>query len=346
MCSKILLYIEFPPPMHGMTYINKIIYDSFKNNDSYDFFDTNFTLDVNEVSKKSFRKIFKNISIMFMAWKAFFQLNPKSVYSIVSATKYGIIRDFAILTPALLFKKRLVLHLHGFTHYKIYQNSALYNFFFDILSKNAEIIVLCHNQKEQTLATMRKDSVILHNCINRNTVIKEKIKNNILQICYISNISREKGTLDLIKAVQNRTDVRLIIAGNFISEKEDFLKLLEQCENISYVGFANEEEKQKIIESSDIFCLPSKLEEGAPISIIEAMSYGLPIIATDKGCISSMIKDSGFILPLDYNSSDIINGIEFIKSKYDILSANAVKTYRENYSQEKFIQNLERILIC
>ena len=59
MCSKILLYIEFPPPMHGMTYINKIIYDSFKNNDSYDFFDTNFTLDVNEVSKKSFRKIFK-----------------------------------------------------------------------------------------------------------------------------------------------------------------------------------------------------------------------------------------------------------------------------------------------
>ena len=192
--------------MHGMTYINKIIYDSLKSNDSYVFFDTNFTLDVNEVSKKSFRKVFKNISIMFMAWKAFLKLSPKSVYSIVSATKYGIIRDFAILIPALLFKKKIVLHLHGFTYYKIYQNSFLYKFFFDLLSKNAVIIVLCDNQKIQTLAIMSKNSTILGNCINRNVVAKEKIKNNILQICYISNISREKGVLDLIKAVQNRVD--------------------------------------------------------------------------------------------------------------------------------------------
>ena len=344
MRSKILIYMELPPPMHGMTYINKIIYDSLKNNNSYVFFDTNFTLDVNEVSKKSFRKVFRNISIMFIAWKAFFQLNPKSVYSIVSATKYGIIREFAILIPALLFKKKLVLHLHGFTYYKIYQNSILYKFFFNLLSKNAVIIVLCDNQKGQTLAVMSKDSTVLNNCINRNTVVKEKIKNNILQICYISNISREKGVLDLIKSVQNRADLRLTIAGNFLSEKEIFLELVGQCKNVSYVGFADEDAKQEIFESSDIFCLPSKLEEGSPISIIEAMSYGLPIIASNKGCIVDMIDGLGYVLPKDYSSNDIIDGIEFIKSKYDILSANAIKKYQQNYSQEKFIQNLESIL--
>jgi len=344
MCRNILLYIELPPPVHGMTYINKIIHDSLKSNDSYILFDTNFTLDVNEVSKKSFKKVFKNIFIMLKAWNFFFQFNPKCVYSAASATKYGIIRDFAILIPALLFKKKLVLHLHGFTYYKIYQNSILYKFFFDLLSKNAVIIVLCNIQKSQTLTIMNKKSTVINNCINRSPIVKKKIKNDIFTICYVSNISKEKGTIDLIKALRNRLDVRLIIAGNFLSEKEDILELIEQSENISYVGFANEEVKRKIIESSDIFCLPSKLEEGAPISIIEAMSYGLPIISTDKGCISDMIKDSGFILPEDYNGSDIINGIEFIKSKYDILSANAVKKYRENYSQEKFIQNLERIL--
>ena len=342
--GKVLLLLEFPPPMHGVTYINKIIFDSLKYNDNYTFCDTNFTIDVSEVSKKSFRKVFRNISIMFIAWKAFFQLNPKSVYSIVSATKYGIIRDFAILIPALLFKKKLVLHLHGFTYYKIYQNSILYKFFFNLLSKNAVIIVLCDNQKGQTLAVMSKDSTVLNNCINRNTVVKEKIKNNILQICYISNISREKGVLDLIKSVQNRADLRLTIAGNFLSEKEDFLELVGQCKNVSYVGFADEDAKQEIFESSDIFCLPSKLEEGSPISIIEAMSYGLPIIASNKGCIVDMIDGLGYVLPKDYSSNDIIDGIEFIKSKYDILSANAIKKYQQNYSQEKFIQNLESIL--
>jgi len=342
--GKVLLLLEFPPPMHGVTYINKIIFDSLKYNDNYTFFDTNFTIDVSEVSKKSFKKAFKNIFIMFMAWKAFFQFNPKSVYSIVSATKYGIIRDFAILIPALLLKKRLVLHLHGFTYYKIYQNSVSYKFFFNILSKNAVIIVLCNNQKGQTLSVMSKDSIVLNNCINRNVVAKDKVKNNILQICYISNISREKGTLDLIKSVQNRADIRLIIAGNFLSEKEDFLELVGQCDNISYAGFADEEVKREIFESSDVFCLPSKLEEGGPISIIEAMSYGLPIIASDKGCIADMIDGLGYVLPKDYNSSDIIDGIEFIKNNYDTLSVNAMKKYQQNYLQERFIGNLENIL--
>ena len=107
----------------------------------------------------------------------------------------------------------------------------------------------------------------------------------------------------------------MIIAGDFLSEKEDFLELIEQCENISYLGFAGEEVKQEIFESSDIFCLPSKLEEGSPISIIEAMSYGLPIIASDKGCIKDMIDGLGYLLPKDYSSNDIIDGIEFIKSR-------------------------------
>lgn len=344
MSSKILLYIELPPPVHGMTYINKIIYDNLVNKDDYVFYDTNFTLDVSEVSNVSFKKIVKNISIMFSAWKVFFASNPKSVYSILSATKFGIIRDFAILIPALLFKKRLVLHLHGFTYYTIYKNSKLYKFIFDIFSKNAVIIVLCENQKNQTLTVISKDSVVLHNCVNKRSIVKVKVQNEILQICYISNISRQKGTLDLIKAVQNKKDIKLIIAGNFLTEKEEFFELLNQCENISYVGFADEKIKQEIFESSDIFCLPSKLEEGSPISIIEAMSYGLPVIASDKGCIADMIDEVGYLLPEGYSSNDIINGIEFISNNYDVLSSNSITKYQKNYSQEKFIENFKNIL--
>jgi glycosyltransferase involved in cell wall biosynthesis len=74
------------------------------------------------------------------------------------------------------------------------------------------------------------------------------------------------------------------------------------------------------------------------------MSYGLPIIASDKGCIKDMIDGLGYLLPKNYSSHDIIDGIEFIKTSYDVLSANAIKKYRENHSQEKFIQNLESIL--
>ena len=281
---------------------------------------------------------------MFMAWKAFFVCKPESVYSILSATKYGIIRDIAILLPVLLFKKRLVLHLHGFTYYKIYQNSKLYKFLFDLLSINATLIVLCDKQKNKTLEIMGKNGIVLNNCINKNSIAKVKKRNNKLQICYISNISRQKGTLALIKAIQNLENIELVIAGNFLDDKEDFFELINKCENITYLGFADEKVKQEIFESSDIFCLPSKLEEGSPISIIEAMSYGLPIIASDKGCIADMIDGIGYVLRQDYSSDDIMNGIEFINNNYDVLSANAIIKYQENYLKENFIENLENIL--
>ena len=74
------------------------------------------------------------------------------------------------------------------------------------------------------------------------------------------------------------------------------------------------------------------------------MSYGLPIIASDKGCIADMIDGIGYVLRQNYISDDITNGIEFISNNYDILSANTIKKYQENYSQEKFIENLENIL--
>lgn len=345
MKNKILLYLELPPPMHGMTYINQIIYNNLKDGDCYTFYDTNFTVDVNEVGNVSAKKILKNISIMFGAWKSFFKCKPNKVYSILSASKFGIVRDFMINLPAILFGRQLVLHLHGFTYYKIYQRSRLYKILFDIMNKNSIIIVLCNKQKQKTLNIMSKESIVLHNCLNNEIQDVCKIKNEILKVCYISNISKQKGTFDLVKAIQKYPkEIKLVIAGNFLSDKDEFLELIKDSLNISYVGFANETIKKEILGTSDIFCLPSKLEEGSPISIIEAMSYGLPVIASDKGCIADMINEMGYLLPQDYSEGDILNGIKFIDNDYNVLSANAIKKYQQNYSQEKFIENLKNIL--
>lgn len=336
--------MELPPPIHGVTYTNKIIYDSLK--DDYFFYDTNFTVNVGEVSKFTFQKIMKNFFIIFGAWKTFARINPKKVYIVVSATKYGIIRDFMISLPPVLFQKKRLLHLHGFTYYKIYQKSWFYRFLFNIISKNSQLIVLCEEQKKQTNLLMNKSSIVIHNCLNKNSTIDiKKKKNDILQVCYISNISKEKGTFDLIQAVkQSKKNIKLVIAGNFLSAEDEFFSLIKDDENISYVGFADEKIKENILKSSDVFSLPSKLEEGSPISIIEAMSYGLPILATDKGCISEMICEIGYLLPDAYSSKDILNGLEYIDTNYDKLTANSLDKYQKNYSKNKFINHFKNIL--
>jgi glycosyltransferase involved in cell wall biosynthesis len=342
--NKVLLFMEFPPPMHGMTYINQIIYDNLKDDKIYSFYDTNFTNDVKEIGNKSFKKVFNNISIMFGAWKSYFIVKPTVVYSLLSASLFGIIRDFMITLPAIIFKKVLVIHLHGFTYYKIYRSNKLYKILFDIMTNNSKIIVLCEKQQKLTLEIMKKDSIILHNCLNYTKRNDNKKKNGLLQLCYISNISKEKGTFDLVNAIKNyKTNIKLIIAGNFLSGKEEFLELIKNEDNISYIGFANEEIKNKLLGDSDIFCLPSKLEEGSPISIIEAMSYGLPIISTNKGCIKDMIQDVGYLLSDNYQYMDIIDGIKYINSNYEVLSKLSLEKYNLNYSQNTFIMSLKDI---
>ena len=342
--DKILINIDLPPPMHGMTYINSIIYKNLKDS-GYKFNTLNLSNTLEDNEKITLKKIMKSLNVVFSTWRVFFKTKPDSLYTILSGTKYGILRDVIMFLPAIIFNKRLVLHLHGFTHYKTYKSSFLYRVLFKIISKNSTIIVLCEKQKQETSVVMNKDSVVLNNCLSAPSVYESKDRNSsILKLCYISNISEGKGTIDLMKSIANHSNIELIVAGNFLDNEEVFNDIIKNSNNISYIGFANEKIKHALFEKSDIFCLPSKLEEGSPITIIEAMSYGLPILATDKGCIKDMVKDIGYVLENDYISVNLLEGLKYIDGNYDMLSTNSRTKYEEEYSQKKFIEKFQKII--
>lgn len=87
----------------------------------------------------------------------------------------------------------------------------------------------------------------------------------------------------------------------------------------------------ELLASSDIFFLPS-YREGFPISIIEAMYYGLPVIASNVGGISEIIKDgiNGFLIdPNNYELERLVSLIIQLRDKreiYNKVSENAINT--------------------
>ena len=346
MKNKTLFYIELPPPVHGMTYINKIIYHGLKNQKNYYFHDVDFSNEVSDIGKKGFGKVWQNIKLAFGAWKSFFKVMPTGVYSIVSATNFGIVRDFLILIPSILLGKKRILHLHGFTYYDIYQSSGAYRVFFDILASNSKLIVLCETQKQKTKEIMLKDSFVLYNVlqsdvdINSKKIDKEKIK-----LLYISNISKSKGTLDLLKSIKNIDNIVLTIAGSFWTDEDEFSKLCEEMKDkVNFVGFADETRKQELLKSHDIFCIPSRLSEGSPVSIIEAMAYGLPVIGTDKGCIKDMINECGYVVDGTLDEHQMKKALEYIAINYELFSQKALENYKSFYSKDVFIKRLEEII--
>lgn len=342
--NKILLSINLPPPMHGMTYINQIIYQNLKDDKKYSFHIINRKDSLRDNEKFKLKKVFGNFLLIYDFWKSFFKTRPSAIYLLLSGTKFGIIRDFLMYLPVIIARKKMICHLHGFTHYKTYKNSLLYRVFFNIMTQNSKLVVLCDRQKYATMQLMNKESYILSNCLNSDEVFSKNLSDSTLKLCYISNISEGKGTIDLIKAVKNKKNISLVVAGSFLDNKEVFLSIVQESQNIKFVGFANEDQKNEILKSSDIFCLPSKLEEGSPISIIEAMRYGLPILATNKGCITQMIQGAGYVLEDNYSEDDIIKGIEYIRKDYVTLSQNANTYYEKFYSKKVFIENLNKLL--
>jgi glycosyltransferase involved in cell wall biosynthesis len=104
---------------------------------------------------------------------------------------------------------------------------------------------------------------------------------------YVFTLGRfveEKGFDLLIKAFDKlgQSDYQLVIAGDADHEEtySRKLKLLAKAKNVILTGFVKGEELQQLYGNARLFVLPSS-HEGMPISLLEAMSYRLPVLVSD-----------------------------------------------------------------
>jgi glycosyltransferase involved in cell wall biosynthesis len=120
------------------------------------------------------------------------------------------------------------------------------------------------------------------------------------RVLYLSLCYRDKGLFDAIDAVaeinarlqakRSAARVQLDVAGKFYlaDEEAEFTGRLGQAELndahgplVVYHGFADEPKKRELFAQADAFVLASYYEfEAHPVSLVEAMAHGLPIIAT------------------------------------------------------------------
>lgn len=110
-------------------------------------------------------------------------------------------------------------------------------------------------------------------------------------IGYLGRLSPEKNVIGMIKAVKalKQAEINLKIAGTGPLFAK--LKKLED-ERIKILGYV--EDAASFYRSVDVFLLPSKLE-AQPITLLEAMASGLPIIATDVGDNKHFISGNGIL---------------------------------------------------
>ncbi len=165
-------------------------------------------------------------------------------------------------------------------------------------------------------------------------------------IAFLGRLSREKNINLLVKAfeiVQDKIpDARLLLIGEGVERKH-----LKKKKYITVTGFVDNPEDY--LQAADVFVLPSMTETTA-LSLMEAMSVGLPCIATAVGAIPSYVESdvNGILIDKDSLSkfilSTVIQDLYKLPRKRYSLGEQASKTISDKYKWEDTALRLETLL--
>ncbi len=143
----------------------------------------------------------------------------------------------------------------------------------------ATTIQLVHDGIDTTIFKKKEDT---------NYRQKLDIRNDAVVTTFVGRLIYAKGVQDLISAFAKIQDtapeVKLLIVGDgpYRANLENLAHQTDCASSIFFLGQKNQDEVIDVLSATDIFVNPS-YSEGLGISVMEAASVGLPIIATDVG---------------------------------------------------------------
>lgn len=125
-----------------------------------------------------------------------------------------------------------------------------------------------------------------------------------VRVLYLGGLSANKGLFELVRAISELpADLLLVIAGaesepGFSGRLQDECRRLGLESRTEFVGQVSGQNKADCFRNADVFVLPSHAE-GLPISMLEAMGAGLPVVVSRVGGIPSVVEDGvhGLIVP-------------------------------------------------
>ena len=194
-----------------------------------------------------------------------------------------------------LFGKRCVATVHGLDWQREKWSgsfaSKYIKFGEKVMVKCAnEIIVLSESAKTYFKETYNRETVLIHNGIEKPTLKDAEIISELYglskdsYICTVSRLTAEKGIHYLIDAYNNiKTDKKLVIAGD-TSDTNDYVIFLKEKAannpNIIFTGFVSGDTLREVFSNAYVVAIPSDVE-GMSISLLESLAYGNAVLSSN-----------------------------------------------------------------
>ena len=220
------------------------------------------------------------------------------------ASRASFWRKAPFMAVALLLRWPVVFHLHGGGFADFYEREcgpvrrAIVRFF---LQRAACLIAVSPRWEKWLRSTFHNPRV---ECIPNAVELPPAVApRSPTRIAFVGRLTREKGAWDLVEALAILRaafpTVRLELAGD--GDPDGLARHARAHgvgDRILIRGWVAPEERQRMLERSGLFVLPSHAE-GQPMALLEAMAAGCAVVATSVGGIPDVIDDrrKGLLVP-------------------------------------------------
>jgi glycosyltransferase involved in cell wall biosynthesis len=284
---------------------------------------------------------------------------PAAAYVPVAQNRLGLLRDAALILPALLLRRRLVVHLHGSGIRELHDSTdpltrALLRY---VLSRADRVIVLGESLRPllEGITAAERIAVLPNGVADAFGGMPARRRDATpLRVLYLGNVRAAKGYHIAVEAVtileRRGFDVELHVAGGYSSpqDRADAARAFGALRRPAVLhGPVDAATRRALLQSADAFVMPS-FTEGHPYVLLEAMSAGLPIVASALPTVAETLVDgeSGLHVPPG-DVAACAAALERIACDADFrlrLGCAARRRFEERYSYQVWSRGLARII--
>ncbi|QMS91243.1 glycosyltransferase family 4 protein [Nostoc edaphicum CCNP1411] len=198
-----------------------------------------------------------------------------------------------------LFQKPVIIHTHSADFHLFYSKlpQLLQQWLSWSFRKSTHFIVLSDSWKKfyiENLGLKSEQVIILPNPVKIPVQIPQRIDSKQIFFLFLGRIGERKGAFDLIKAFASipaaqQSRAKLVMAGDGDVEKaRSLIPTLNLIDHITILDWVDQEKRDELLTEANVFVLPS-YNEGLPMALLEAMSWGLAVITTAVGGIPEIV---------------------------------------------------------
>jgi glycosyltransferase involved in cell wall biosynthesis len=295
---------------------------------------------------------------------------PDVVYVATAHNRTALLRDLPLVLSVRRGRPPLVLHLHGSECGRLGAPGArLFTALSKVLVRRAVAIMLLSTQEQrawQAACPHVEFAVVVNPFVPPSHAAREAAPAKAApakaapggapaappHLFTVARLIPEKGVFDLLDAlaiVCAQRPCRLTIAGAGPARDELQRRIADRGleGSATLAGYLKGDALDDAYRGADLFVLPTYFAEGFPLSVMEAMSYGLPIVTTPiRGCADSLKADENALFVPERDPAALAAAIERLLDDDDLRArmgrANAAKV--AEFAPERVLPRYAEVL--